>query len=163
MSDTAEWLADTGETQRVFDRMLEDSRVGSLVDLRKDRALLLEGSFSGGGVMPALGVDGRIYPCFRFLPHTQEQGSPLVCGDVERGLWNKRAFSDVCKAAYRCNCTSKRECRECECESACAYCIAGCYSEYGEFRRQTHICQITQIQVEFARKYWAKIDGGKNP
>ncbi len=49
MSDTAEWLADTGETHRVFDRMLEDSRVGSLVGLRKDRTLLLEGSFTGGG------------------------------------------------------------------------------------------------------------------
>ena len=31
MSDTAEWLADTGESQRIFDKMLEDSRVGSLV------------------------------------------------------------------------------------------------------------------------------------
>ncbi len=114
----------------------------------------------GGGVMPALGVDGRIYPCFRFLPHTQGQGSPLVCGDVERGLWNKRAFSDVCTAAIRKNCTRKQECRQCGCESACAYCIAGCYSEYGEFRRQTHICQITKIQVEFAQKYWSMIDRG---
>lgn len=49
MSDTAEWLADTGESQRIFDKMLEDSRVGSLVELRKDQVLLLEGSFTDGG------------------------------------------------------------------------------------------------------------------
>ena len=49
MSDTAEWLVDTGESQRIFDKMLEDSRVGSLVELRKDQVLLLEGSFTDGG------------------------------------------------------------------------------------------------------------------
>ena len=113
----------------------------------------------GGGIMPALGVDGKIYPCFRFLPHTQEQESPLVCGDVEHGLYNKKAFSDVTTAAIRKNCTQKQECKNCKYESACAYCIAGCYSEYGEFKRQTYICQITQIQVEFARKYWSMIEG----
>lgn len=113
----------------------------------------------GGGIMPALGVDGKIYPCFRFLPHTQEQESPLVCGDVEHGLYNKKAFSDVTTAAIRKNCTKKQECMNCEYESACAYCIAGCYSEYGEFKRQTYICQITQIQVEFAKKYWSMIEG----
>ena len=57
------------------------------------------------------------------------------------------------------NCTKKQECKNCEYESACAYCIAGCYSEYGEFKRQTYICQITQIQVEFAKKYWSMIEG----
>ena len=82
-----------------------------------------------------------------------------MCGDVEHGLYNKKAFSDVTTAAIRKNCTKKQECRDCEYESACAYCIAGCYSEYGEFKRQTYICQITQIQVEFAKKYWSMIEG----
>lgn len=48
-SENAMLLADTGETQRVFDRMLEDSRVGSLISLRKDQALLMEGSLTDGG------------------------------------------------------------------------------------------------------------------
>jgi uncharacterized protein len=29
-------------------------------------------------------------------------------------------------------------------ESACSYCIGGCYSEFGEFRRT----------VKWARRYW---------
>ena len=115
----------------------------------------------GSGAMPAVGIDGKIYPCFRFLPHTQEAKSPLICGDVDKGFFNKEAFQAVCEAAYRNNCTKEENCRNCEYESACAYCIAGCYSEFGQFQRQTHICEITKIQCEYARKYWNKIRGEK--
>lgn len=108
----------------------------------------------GSGTMPALGIDGKIYPCFRFLPHTQEVASPVICGDVEKGLYNKQAFTTVCESSYRANCTTKEECKSCDCESGCTYCIAGCYSEFGEFKRQTYICEFTKIQSEYARKYW---------
>lgn len=111
----------------------------------------------GGGLMPALGINGDIYPCFRFLPHTQEKKSPLICGDVNRGLYNKKAFAEVTESAYRVNCTKDEKCRECEYESACNYCIAGCYSEFGEFRRTTYICEITKIQCEAAKKYWKRL------
>lgn len=108
----------------------------------------------GSGTMPALGIDGKIYPCFRFLPHTQEVASPVICGDTEKGLYNKDAFTTVCESSYRANCTTKEECKSCDCESGCTYCIAGCYSEFGEFKRQTYICEFTKIQSEYARKYW---------
>ena len=108
----------------------------------------------GSGTMPALGIDGKIYPCFRFLPHTQEVASPVICGDTEKGLYNKEAFTTVCESSYRANCTTKKECKSCDYESGCTYCIAGCYSEFGEFKRQIYICEFTKIQSEYARKYW---------
>lgn len=117
----------------------------------------------GSGTMPALGIDGRIYPCFRFLPHTQEGESPVICGDVDKGMYNKGAFKLVCEASYRANCTTKEECRNCGCESGCTYCIAGCYSELGAFRRQTYICEFTQIQCEYAKKYWEKMEATNGP
>lgn len=49
MNDTDQWLHNVGESQEVFERMLDDARVGSLIELRKDKVQLLEGSFTEGG------------------------------------------------------------------------------------------------------------------
>lgn len=49
MDSTSDWLGRTGESQEVFDRMMDDPRVGSLVELRKDRVQMMEPSFSDCG------------------------------------------------------------------------------------------------------------------
>lgn len=111
----------------------------------------------GSGCMPALSIDGRIYPCFRWLPHTQKKTGIMSVGDVENGFTHSENFKKVREGSIRSNCTKDPKCRECEFESACSYCIGGCYAEYGDFIRTTHICEITKIQVEYARKYWARL------
>ena len=111
----------------------------------------------GSGAMPALAIDGRIYPCFRWLPHTQREAGVMSVGDVDHGFIHKENFKKVREGAARCNCTKDPKCRDCEFEPACAYCIGGCYSEFGDFTRTTYICEITKIQVEYARKYWARL------
>lgn len=116
-----------------------------------------ESGHCGSGCMPALSIDGFIYPCFRWLPHTQaENSTKFVVGDVERGFYNSQIFKKVREGAYRCNCTKKEECKTCEYESACSYCIGGCYAENNDFIRTTHICEITKRQVRWARVYWDK-------
>lgn len=110
----------------------------------------------GSGAMPALSIDGRIYPCFRWLPHTQKEEGVMSVGDIENGFNHKENFKKVREGAYRCNCTREEKCRECEFESACVYCIGGCYAEFGDFIRTTHICEITKLQVKWARYYWTK-------
>lgn len=113
----------------------------------------------GSGGMPALSIDGNIYPCFRWLPHTQSgKEDAFVCGSADRGMYNKDAFRRVREGAYRASCTKEEKCRTCEYESACPYCIGGCFAEYGEFRRTTHICRITKIQCAAAEKYWQAYD-----
>lgn len=110
----------------------------------------------GSGGMPALSIGGGIYPCFRWLPHTQNGAETrFVCGDVARGMFNKKAFAEVRDGAIRSVCTEAEECRTCEYESSCPYCIAGCFAEYGFFRRTTHICRIVKIQCAAAEKYWS--------
>lgn len=116
-----------------------------------------EQGYCGSGSMPAVGVDGNIYPCFRFLPHTQtDVDGAMKVGDVFKGLYNKENFKNVRSGAYRCNCTRDPKCRTCEYESACAYCIGGCFSEFGEFRRTTYICEITKTLCEWSKIYWNK-------
>lgn len=111
----------------------------------------------GSGCMPALAIDGRIYPCFRWLPHTQKEAGVMCVGDIEHGFTHPENFKKVRDSAIRANCTKDPKCINCEYEPACAYCIGGCYAEYGDFIRTTHICEITKIQVEYARKYWARL------
>lgn len=124
---------------------------------KKNTSYLNEG-FCGSGMMPALSIDGKIYPCFRWLPHTQKESGVMTVGNVDEGFIHKENFKKVREKGARCNCTKDPKCLECEYESACAYCIGGCYAEYGDFVRTTHICEITKITVEYARKYWKLID-----
>ena len=49
MNETSDWFYRTGECQEVFERMMDDPRVGSLVEQRKARVLLLEPSITDSG------------------------------------------------------------------------------------------------------------------
>lgn len=111
----------------------------------------------GSGCMSALSIDGKIYPCFRWLPHTQNSADVMCVGDVENGFNHAENFKKVREGSIRENCTKDEECRNCEFEPACAYCIGGCFAEFGNFTRTKHICEITKIQVEYARKYWSRL------
>ena len=108
----------------------------------------------GSGCMPALSIDGNIYPCFRWLPHTQQGGVGAMCvGNIRDGFNQTENFVKVSCGAIRNNCTKDPKCRECEYEPCCSYCIGGCYAEYGDFIRTTHICEIIKLQCKWARIY----------
>ena len=114
----------------------------------------------GSGCMPCLSIDGNIYPCFRWLPHSQNGVRGVMqVGDVWNGFNHTENFTCVRKGAIRDNCTREEKCRTCEYEPACSYCIAGCYAEHSDFIRTTHICEIIKLQCKWADYYWSKIDG----
>ena len=110
----------------------------------------------GSGGMPCLGINGNIYPCFRWTPHTQakDNSEPIIVGDVNRGFYNKDGFTKVRKGAYRVNCTKEEKCKTCIYEGSCPYCIGGCYAEFQDFIRTTYICEIIKLQCKWAKVYW---------
>lgn len=114
----------------------------------------------GSGAMPTLGIDGNIYPCFRWLPHTVTKIPNLekfILGNVSDGKFiNKEGFQEVRDATVWK--VSDDECRKCEVQSACPFCIAGCYSEFHEFKRTKYICELTKINSKWAKYYWDKIE-----
>jgi uncharacterized protein len=119
----------------------------------------LDSNWCGSGAMPALGINGKIYPCFRWLPHTQEdqdKSEEFCVGDIWTGITKKENFRKIRDATRRA--ISPPECLKCEYEPTCSYCIGGCYSEYGCFKRTTHICEITKLQAKAADNYWKKVD-----
>lgn len=115
-----------------------------------------EGAKCGSGCMPCLGINGKIYPCFRWAPHTQTEKTvdQMVVGDIWNGFNHKENFARVREGSKYKNCSKEQRCHECEFSSACSYCIGGCYAEYGDFVRTTHICEVTKIQCKWAKVYW---------
>ena len=111
----------------------------------------------GSGGMPCLSINGKIYPCFRWLPHTGHETMDFDCGDINRGLVAD-GFEIVSNGSKRSVCTKDPKCLDCEYEPCCSYCIGGCYAEYGRFERTTHICEIIKRQCRWAEEYW----NGKN-
>ena len=103
--------------------------------------------------MPCLGVDGLIYPCFRFtslsIPKEIEKYS---VGDIWSGFYKKEKFRELREQNRER--VSPDKCKSCFCESGCSWCIAGAYMESGTFFRQTHICDVHKTQVKYAKKYW---------
>ena len=120
-----------------------------------------ENGFCGSGYMPTLGIDGKIYACFRYLPlSTDIKQRPLVIGDIENGFYDPNPDLKLIQTATRLN-ISKQQCINCPIETMCSWCPGGCYSEYGEFIRQTHICKIHQLQDKWSRVYWNRYEESK--
>ena len=115
----------------------------------------------GSGCMPTLSIDGLIYPCFRWLPHTQKTADHAA-GNVETGEMDSSVFEEVVTKSAKSYCTSEENCKTCIYEPACSYCICGCYAEYGDFIRTTHICEITKIQCKWAEYYWRNHENTNN-
>lgn len=116
----------------------------------------LDKGWCGSGSMPSVGMTGKIYPCFRWLPHTMtdytKHADNHIVGDVWNGFNHKERFREV-KTQTRRKISSKY-CLSCLVEGGCSYCIAGCHSEFNAFKRTEHICTITKLRIKWARIYW---------
>ena len=118
---------------------------------KKETPDTFERASCGSGQMPTCSIDGKIYPCFRWLPHTQTSKDTMVLGDVEKGV-DKEKAKWVREMSTSENC-SNEECKNCEFESSCVWCVAGSYAEFNEFKRATHLCEITKLQCKWAKNY----------
>lgn len=140
----------------MYDRQGLNKRSDNLTDFNS----AIQKGWCGSGAMPTVGMTGKIYPCFRWLPHTQldaeSQADPMSVGNVDEGFTHKENFRRV-KEATRVKISSPY-CMECEYEGACAYCIGGCYAENHAFRRTEHICTIAKLRAKHARRYWDMVE-----
>lgn len=161
-------MGETDEDLAELDRQME-ACIGYLLDHRHDLYWsMVDKNFGvghpmaepkkgwcGAGAMPCLGISGKIYPCFRFMPHTMSSRElDFHVGDVWNGFDHKERFAKVREQTRER--ISKPECLSCPVESNCAWCIGGAYSEKGCFYRQTNICGVHKVQSKWAERYWAE-------
>lgn len=112
----------------------------------------------GSGSMPCLAVNGKIYPCFRFVPNTLfDDSRDMSVGDVWNGFNRKSSFEKV-RSFTRKNLSEDR-CKSCGIESTCSWCIGGTYAETGKFYRNTNLCRIRYLIDKYSKKYWNRYYG----
>lgn len=110
----------------------------------------------GSGVMLTIGIDGKVYACMRWLPVSLGENRPdMSIGVADKGFTRKgrKIYKAIYEGSKTNVCTREEKCLTCEYESACAFCVAGCFTEFGDFIRTTHICEITKILCENAKIY----------
>lgn len=115
----------------------------------------------GAGIMLALGVDGKIYPCQRYYPHSLNKKEGYVLGDVENGLDmdRLRVFGTVMKK-YQCD----DECKTCPVASGCSFCQGFCYDDADtktNFQRAKYICKMHKARVRANDYYFSKLKNVK--
>ena len=123
----------------------------------EDRKEDSDKSRCGSGSMPALSLDGVIYPCFRWLPMTQknkDRTKDYIIGDINNGLYHKEKGRIVSAQTPRAMSTER--CLNCKHCDGCPYCIAGCFCEFGKFKRTEYVCDLWKLQVKFSNYYWEK-------
>jgi uncharacterized protein len=117
------------------------------------------GNWCGGdGKMLAIGPDGRLYPCLRYMSYSLESGrDPLVIGDIECGIYADCPELDRLKSITRRS-QSTDECFNCPVASGCAWCTAYNYDKFGDFnKRATFICVMHKARVLANHYYWNKL------
>lgn len=162
-------MGETEDDIAELDRQMEKC-VAYVLDHRDDLYWgMLESSFQcgtgdldkgwcGAGAMPALGINGKIYPCFRFLPHTmRDRTLDFYVGDVWNGFTHKERFQIV-RNQHRSK-ISSQTCLDCKWEKGCAWCIGGAYSEKGQFYRPMNICGVHKVQAKWTEEYWRQYGG----
>jgi len=115
----------------------------------------LSRGWCGAGSMPTLAVNGKIYPCFRFVPNTMNDESfDFNVGNVWEGMIHKERYQEI--RNHTRGKISPAECLECPVESSCAYCLGSAFSETGTLYRQTNLCRIQKlIDIDkHSRLYW---------
>lgn len=115
----------------------------------------------GSGVMPTMDTDGLLYACPRWCPFAIGENTIKV-GDVNTRFFDKAKAEAIHENAMRDKITKDEKCKLCAFEEQCAFCPAGCYGEFNELKRTTHICPITRVQSEVALNYWRRIDERAN-
>lgn len=111
----------------------------------------------GNGVMLALGTDGKIFPCIRYmgasLGNTREE---LDCGSLDKGI-DYNMLKDMEKTITRRS-QSTDECYYCPIAQFCSWCSAYNYQVFGTpNKRATFICVMHKARSLGNVYYWNRV------
>lgn len=115
------------------------------------------GNWCGSGKMLAIGTDGNLYPCNRFMDFSLRTKKPIIVGNVKTGIdYNKlRPFLTLDRITQ-----SPRKCLECNVASGCAWCQGENYDAAETptaYQRATAICKMHKARVRANNYYWNKL------
>lgn len=115
----------------------------------------------GDGSMLAISVDGRFFPCIRYMKYAQahQEREEMVIGHVDTGIESKTENKYLLQLIpITRESQSTPECFNCKTASGCSWCTAFNYDEFGTpNKRATYICKMHKARVAANRYYWTKL------
>lgn len=133
-----------------------DENIGRPMESADDR------NWCGGdGQMLAIGTDGRLFPCIRFMqyslsnPNTKE----ICIGDLDNGVKDRKEIPMFdCLCSITRSSQSTKECMECPVAQGCAWCTGYNYDVFGTpNKRATFICPMHKARVLASYYYFNKL------
>ncbi|WP_368292867.1 radical SAM peptide maturase, CXXX-repeat target family [Dehalobacter sp. TBBPA1] len=130
----------------------------SLFDETIGQELIEDKNWCGGnGEMLAIGTDGKLYPCIRFMQYSlstpcREEKS---IGSIETGILLENEWLEQLKRITMSS-QSEEKCNTCPIASGCSLCTGYNYDKFGDpNKRATYICIMHQARV-LANRYFFK-------
>jgi uncharacterized protein len=107
--------------------------------------------------MLAIDVEGKFYPCNRFVPFSLAHKPARDIGSVHEGLRvnRLRPFLALSRSAQ-----SASQCQTCEVARGCAWCQGLNYDDADSptiYQRATHLCAMHKARVRANERYWARV------
>ncbi|MDR2650045.1 MAG: radical SAM peptide maturase, CXXX-repeat target family [Clostridiales bacterium] len=110
----------------------------------------------GTGLMLAIGTDGNLYPCIRYMQYSLRNQSELKIGNIDSGITEFQVIDRLSAITRRSQSTD--ECFNCPAASGCAWCSGYCYDVHGTpDKRTTFICQMHKARVLANYYYWNSV------
>jgi uncharacterized protein len=134
----------------------------SIISSAVSRQILMETdptwSRCGFGKMPALSLDGNIYPCFRLIPGHNHSKKIFPQGSVHTSFTeNLETLVMLNKNSQLSNLKVEEKCKTCPIFSTCPHCAADCVNDDLTLSKTTSVCNFHRVSTYFAQLYWETV------
>lgn len=118
-------------------------------------------NFCGGnGDMLAIGTDGKLYPCIRFMQYSLNNQPEKAMGTIYEGITDTEFVCELKKIdmVSQCQFDDNRKCLTCEVAQGCALCTGYNYDHYGDpNHKAVNICCMHKARVRANNYFWKKL------
>lgn len=145
----------------IIDNELYKDHLCSLFDESIGTPLMGTENWCGGnGDMLAIGTDGKLYPCIRFMDYSLNNQPEQCIGDIYNGIVETPFLCDLKKIDMitQCQHEDNKKCLDCDIAQGCSLCTAYNYDYYGDPNHKAiHICEMHKARVKANEYYWKKL------
>lgn len=148
----ADWMVDTGVYERAWCSLFDPS-IG-----RPQGPEHTQNWCGGNGQMLAIGPDGNLYPCLRFMKQALSVPGrePYTIGHTSCGIVHDEKLDRLTCVTRQSQ--SEQKCLDCPVSSGCGWCTGLHYDLYGTpDKRATFICWMHKARCMASAYYWDRI------
>lgn len=155
LMELADWIVDNKLYEASFLSLFDDT-IGKPISPSENQNWC-----GGNGQMLAIGTDGRLFPCLRYMKYSLADKTlpEMEIGNIKKGIEpesENKFLQEINHITRRSQSTD--ECFNCSVASGCAWCTAYNYDEFKTpNKRATYICEMHKTRSLVNYYYWNKV------